>query len=756
MLRIRPLLKKENGICPICVLPYVREKRILRVEYFDQAYDMTVWTLRCAECGYEVILPGFARIRNTTCIKGAAQIPSDIMILPLPVAPETSKEDVGMMPDGQPEATGIPDVSGEPYKLEDTKVFGAVETAAAKPMQTAGPAKDADTPETWEGHPITTHSDHAVPVGSDLTPVCSGSVKGQKDETLVMRNVKEVPDAGSQPERKPAPVYGQPGHAATEHQKAERIKEEIPISESHEAKEPKAETSIDEKQKDGLAKERSKGNSVQDKKLSGNKALTRKQEGQSSPPERDHIGEPKKKAAGSQAQSTASGAPPQPMTRDRQAGFFSGGIQSRFSGNGMFRSSPLGTLDALRASVHDDAAQRQKETRAGTKGIGTGQMKPDGAGKQVSAGNGGKGGQQLAPDGNKGRTADNKGIDHRRANSGFSADKQNTAQISVEDIRQILAQKTLSTENPTKQDKKELSAKNFVSNESISDGISAEKTSARTEKQPDIQNAAKDTADAPKPGGVAKPQKQEDAVQTIKADPPTSPIKDGEPAGTGGVPDDGGKKIKKEPEDDKGTEPDAKAGKPEGADNAVGKAGQPASGDTEDKQGPETQEDQEGHKGLEGTGVPEDAKSQEEAGQKDQKKHDAGIASKLQEKIPADLVEKLPVLAQISKQQKHAVFASEQKRFLEQHIPHKQVIINDLIYDTDNSEMFLRTDGRYGLDNPCVHYNYRTKNGNFFRCTVKFKHEDSIRPLDLIEAKRMLEEHPELYKKFFPDSVSDA
>lgn len=129
---------------------------------------------------------------------------------------------------------------------------------------------------------------------------------------------------------------------------------------------------------------------------------------------------------------------------------------------------------------------------------------------------------------------------------------------------------------------------------------------------------------------------------------------------------------------------------------------------------------------------------------------------KLSDRLPADLVEKIPVISQISKQQKHALFISEEKRFLEQHVPHKQVIINDLAYDTDNSEMFLKTEGRYGLDNPCMHYNYRTGNGNFFRCTVKYKQEDSIRPLDLIEAKRMLEEHPDLYKKFFPDSVSDA
>lgn len=816
MLRIRPLLKKESGICPICVLPYVREKRTLRAEYYDQAYDMAVSTLRCPECGYEVILPGFARIRNTTYVKGAAQLPSDVMILPPPAAPEAGKEDTDAVPDGQPEATGMPDDPGEPSKPEETgdaKASKAAETVTAmEHMQNAEPAKGTRSSETGEEHPITIHTAPAAPMDSDQAPVCSGHTEGQKGENPPAQNIQEAPDdpdlsdAGSQPEQKPvpAPVHGQPMCTATEHTKAERTKAEMPAPGSYKTTGPKTEAAMDEKklaepaetakttgpkgeaektghaapsrreqeasagqakkqdgqkpQKDGQAKERGKENSTQDKKASGGKTLAGKQEGQSPIPGQDRIGGTNKKATGSHVQPAASGASPQPMTmtRDRQAGAFPGSIQSRFSGNGMFRSSPLGTLDALRASVHDDAAQRQKETQAATKGIDAGQMKPDGAGKQASAGNSGKEGQPPAPGKNKGKPVSNVGTDHQRANSGFSADKQNTAQISVEDIRQLLAQKTLPTENPAKQDKKTLSAENPVGDGSIPDRIPAEKSSAQAKKQPDARDAAKDTTNAPKPDGNGKPQKQEDPVKTGKADPATGPVKNRVPAETGGVPDNGEEGKEQGPGDSKETEVDAKTGVPEGLANAAGKDGQPAAGDTEDKHGAETKEGQEDHGGTEDTGDQEDAKSPDEAGQKGQKKHDAGIASKLQEKLPADLVEKLPIFSQISKQQKHAIFASEQKRFLEEHTPHKQVIINDLIYDTDNSEMFLRADGRYGLDNPCVHYNYRTKNGNFFRCTVKFKHEDSIRPLDLIEAKRMLEEYPELYKKFFPDSVSDA
>lgn len=166
---------------------------------------------------------------------------------------------------------------------------------------------------------------------------------------------------------------------------------------------------------------------------------------------------------------------------------------------------------------------------------------------------------------------------------------------------------------------------------------------------------------------------------------------------------------------------------------------------TKDHKEPMKQKDKRGQK---------EPKSKKET--RDVKKRAMEAARKLSDKIPADIIEKVPVFSQIAKQQRHTIFVSEEKWFLKQHIPHKQVIINDLIYDTDNSEMFLRVEGQSGLDNPCVHYNYRTQNGNFFRCTVKYKHEDSIRALDIMEAKHMLEEHPALYRKFFPDSVSDA
>lgn len=107
MFRIRTLLKKGNGTCPICDLPYMREKKPLRASYFDNAYDITAWILRCAECGYEVIQPGTARIsayadvKRSRYVKEAEGPPLNIVaITPLP-GQETGAEGSGGIRDGR-------------------------------------------------------------------------------------------------------------------------------------------------------------------------------------------------------------------------------------------------------------------------------------------------------------------------------------------------------------------------------------------------------------------------------------------------------------------------------------------------------------------------------------------------------------------------------------------------------------------------------------------------------------------------------
>lgn len=94
--------------------------------------------------------------------------------------------------------------------------------------------------------------------------------------------------------------------------------------------------------------------------------------------------------------------------------------------------------------------------------------------------------------------------------------------------------------------------------------------------------------------------------------------------------------------------------------------------------------------------------------------------------------------------------------------PHCQEIVGDLLYDTDASEMFLRKESSYGFDRPCIHFNYRSQNGHFFCCSVRYDRHDKnghveLRPMDTeMEVKPMLRRYPELYKRFFDSDLKNA
>lgn len=94
--------------------------------------------------------------------------------------------------------------------------------------------------------------------------------------------------------------------------------------------------------------------------------------------------------------------------------------------------------------------------------------------------------------------------------------------------------------------------------------------------------------------------------------------------------------------------------------------------------------------------------------------------------------------------------------------PHRQEIIGNLLYDTDTSEMFLKKEGSYGFDRPCIHFNYRSPNGHFFRCSVRYDGRNKegrveLRPMDAeMEVKPLLRNYPELYKRFFESDLRDA
>lgn len=672
MFRIRPLLKKENGICPICALPYVREKRTLQAIYFDNAYDITAWTLQCAECGYEMVLPGAARIRAHA--EGAGRSALTLTATALLPVQEVGTKKPGTVQDGQAEEWKGLDMLDAPQKPRE-----AERQEAKEPHEDAGAGAAMDNVDT---------ADTAVPLEAH-----SAAAKESPTDGAGRAAHKGSPEP---------PVQGKTAETLG----------------NAEAKEGAATPSPA-----GQAKEKRSGQEtgMQDKKLHGSKELAKKRPGQEATAVQERTGRQKSAAADSQKPQ----APPAtPMPKGRQPGTF----QSGFSGSGMFSPLALSNLGLLRASVHADMGMQAKE--------------------QADAVKGRDAGQPRAARGKDGKTAGS-----GRMSRSLSADKQNLEELSAQTLQQISVQKTLSAKNQGKQDGKCLSAE---------PGDATAGTPAKKTEEARKDDGPVDAVDTKKPTDA----KEVSATPTAPA-AAVNPAKADETKGAEGAGDTDGKKS---PGPEPGREPKpAQDTKGKAADldkDGQGAAGEPKAVGTQGNGDPvgevqaggtqETKEAMDGKEEAQEARREEKKDREKDKDRKDLKGQAMETTKKISDKIPADLVEKLPVISQISKQQKYAIFISEEKRFLEQHIPHKQVIINDLIYDTDNSEMFLRSGGRYGLDQPCVHYNYRTKNGNFFRCTVKYKQEDSIRPLDLIEAKRMLEEHPDLYKKFFPDSVSDA
>lgn len=834
MLSIRSLLKKENGTCPICALPYVREKRILRASYFDNAYDITAWTLRCAECGYEEIQPGTARIsahadtKRDTYMTEAEVPPLNIKITaPLPepktgtegpgdaeeVHPETAKSQEAKGTTDAQDAPDIPGTCGKPegqmevptgteavgtrnpehngkshqaaVQLGRTGQTGLAESL--EPEMVSMPQKPAwekergipaaqNTDSHLDGKPAEKRGPTESPekarsdgAGNAKAPEAALTGNGRGDDSgagcqlVPSGKAAQVEQAGgggtavfrTEPEKEPGgggdtshPDAGTSGKRTMEG--AERPAVGSQVKERQEEKAAAQSRGRDEGMNREQAKEKSAGQEMnsRDKKTPAEKGADKKQAEQRATSGQGRPGGQKKPVAADGRQPhTPAGASSQPAPRSRQPGGFPGGIQSGFPGGGMFPSSAISNLEALRASIHVDTGKQGKESldavkkkesgRTGNPGLGKSQT--PGADKQLSAGNGGREGQKKVSGEKEEKAGKAEGAGRAHSDPGVFADKQNPTGTLAPDTQQISMQKTVSAEDQGKPDKKTLSAEH----NGVPAGVSAQKTAEKTGKD----GCPGDTAHAMQgqdAGGDVKPAAPTDIEKPADAG---KPVKGGATPGDGSSPDGGDGPEKKKPDPGTGKEPGQETkGNAGGADQGNGdSAPEKTPGNTKEGETPEAaggQEDQKGDK--------------KEKDLKDLKGQAMEATRKLSDRLPADLVEKLPVISQISKQQKHALFVSEEKRFLEQHAPHKQVIINDLAYDTDNSEMFLRTEGRYGLDNPCVHYNYRTKNGNFFRCTVKYKHEDSIRPLDLIEAKRMLEEHPDLYKKFFPDSVSDA
>lgn len=212
---------------------------------------------------------------------------------------------------------------------------------------------------------------------------------------------------------------------------------------------------------------------------------------------------------------------------------------------------------------------------------------------------------------------------------------------------------------------------------------------------------------------------------------------------------DGKEKAANPPEPEKGTEsPKAEELNPE---DKTGKTEAEKTSDQKKPQGSENATDS--------TKENAEETSSQEAGRKPDP---AGFRKTIAKHLPAWVVSRIPFLADAVSMPTDTPISVEKDFVKRYQTPHCKEIVGDLLYDTDTSEMFLRKESSYGFDRPCIRFNYRSQNGHFFCCSVRYDRHDKnghveLRPMDTeMEVKPMLRRYPELYKRFFESDLKNA
>lgn len=212
---------------------------------------------------------------------------------------------------------------------------------------------------------------------------------------------------------------------------------------------------------------------------------------------------------------------------------------------------------------------------------------------------------------------------------------------------------------------------------------------------------------------------------------------------------DGKEKAANPPEPKKGTEsPKAEELNPE---DKTGKTEAEKTSDQEKPQGAENAAD--------GTKENTEEASSQETGRKPDP---AGFRKTIAKHLPAWVVSRIPFLADAVSMPTDTPISVEKDFVKRYQTPHCKEIVGDLLYDTDTSEMFLRKESSYGFDRPCIRFNYRSQNGHFFCCSVRYDRHNKnghveLRPMDTeMEVKPMLRRYPELYKRFFESDLKNA
>lgn len=212
---------------------------------------------------------------------------------------------------------------------------------------------------------------------------------------------------------------------------------------------------------------------------------------------------------------------------------------------------------------------------------------------------------------------------------------------------------------------------------------------------------------------------------------------------------DGKEKAANPPEPKKGTEsPKAEELNPEDK-----------TGKTEAEKTPDQEKPQGSENAADGTKENTEEASSQEAGRK---LDPAGFRKTIAKHLPAWVVSRIPFLADAVSMPTDTPISVEKDFVKRYQTPHCKEIVGDLLYDTDTSEMFLRKESSYGFDRPCIRFNYRSQNGHFFCCSVRYDRHNKnghveLRPMDTeMEVKPMLRRYPELYKRFFESDLKNA
>ena len=212
---------------------------------------------------------------------------------------------------------------------------------------------------------------------------------------------------------------------------------------------------------------------------------------------------------------------------------------------------------------------------------------------------------------------------------------------------------------------------------------------------------------------------------------------------------DGKEKAANPPEPKKGTEsPKAEELNPEDK-----------TGKTEEEKTPDQEKPQGSENAADGTKENTEEASSQEMGRK---LDPAGFRKTIAKHLPAWVVSRIPFLADAVSMPTDTPISVEKDFVKRYQTPHCKEIVGDLLYDTDTSEMFLRKESSYGFDRPCIRFNYRSQNGHFFCCSVRYDRHNKnghveLRPMDTeMEVKPMLRRYPELYKRFFESDLKNA